>query len=130
MTSNEAIQIVKDAMTALLDTTPKEFDEQVNDFVFTDHTAIERILTANSMACEAINLADKYKWHAPTIEAEPIRHGHWVNYQGHPIIVDNQGYVRGEQAFCSACGEYLNGSDEYSVKGRYCPSCGAKMEGK
>lgn len=31
---------------------------------------------------------------------------------------------------CSVCGDWLSASDEYLVKGNYCPNCGAKMENK
>ena len=52
---------------------------------------------------------------APTVDAEPIRHGKWVNY-----------------GCCSFCGKpdpYYCFITEY--KSYYCPHCGAKMdEGK
>ena len=31
---------------------------------------------------------------------------------------------------CSVCGDFLDGSDEYSVRARYCPNCGRYMMGK
>lgn len=47
----------------------------------------------------------------PTIEAEPIRHGHWELAVGHVgIIVE-----------CSECGNL-------SMETPYCPYCGAKMD--
>lgn len=64
---------------------------------------------------------------APTIEAEPVRHGHW-SLNPHNRAWD----------VCSACGigtkrrEYGLNPDgteyvtEYSY--RYCPNCGAKMK--
>lgn len=60
----------------------------------------------------------------PTVDAEPVRHGHWVYYK-------NMGY------FCSACIEHglspTNGDDNcgYSLDGtmKYCWNCGAKMDG-
>lgn len=47
----------------------------------------------------------------PTIEAEPVRHGNWVN-----------SFV-GMYA-CSKCGV----NDRFGLS-RYCPNCGAKMDG-
>lgn len=50
---------------------------------------------------------------APTIEAEPVRHGHWISLE--PEI--------GLFA-CSEC--------EYKIlrtECNYCPNCGAKMDG-
>ena len=47
----------------------------------------------------------------PTVDAEPIRHGHWID--------------TGSGQECSVCGEIQYGYDN----GRYyCPNCGAKMD--
>ena len=43
----------------------------------------------------------------PTLDAEPVRHGHWV--------VDEDGNIK-----CSECGHH-------SVGDNYCERCGAKM---
>ena len=45
---------------------------------------------------------------ATTVDAEPVRHGHWV--------VDEDGNIK-----CSECGHYGVGDD-------YCERCGAKMD--
>ena len=56
---------------------------------------------------------------APTIEAEPVRHGMWVR------IEDECTYWYE----CSECGEEsLRDGWTQRVFSRYCPSCGAKME--
>lgn len=50
---------------------------------------------------------------APTIEAEPVRHGMWEAYP-------SDGYMR-----CSNCRvEYL----KMKILWSYCPHCGAKMD--
>lgn len=49
---------------------------------------------------------------APTIEAEPVRHGRW--------LVDS----RTGMSFCSECTDYAVEADT-----NYCPNCGAKMDG-
>lgn len=68
----------------------------------------------------------KYDWReicemlndAPTVEAEPIRHGHW----------DCKGF---EPVRCSVCGitvDAINGIP-WAIKGfKFCPHCGAKMD--
>lgn len=55
---------------------------------------------------------------APTIEAEPVRHGYWENANGRPKT-----YIRK----CSVCGKeaYFCGR---GCSYKYCPNCGAKME--
>lgn len=64
---------------------------------------------------------------APTIDAEPVRRGRDVNYQG-------DGYCEFK---CSLCGvelaEVRGGIHDCGLDGgyfKYCPNCGAKMEGK
>lgn len=54
---------------------------------------------------------------APTVDAEPVRHGRWVKKDPH---------CAGLACLwnCSECGEE---SDDEGY--RYCPNCGAKMEG-
>ena len=52
---------------------------------------------------------------APTIEAEPVRHGYWEK--------------RGQEIYCSECDEESGytwaGASKYSD---YCPHCGAKLD--
>lgn len=52
--------------------------------------------------------------HAPLIDAVPVVHGRWTH--------DKE---------CSKCGELAlyNGNEEL-VSSRYCPHCGAKMDGE
>ena len=52
---------------------------------------------------------------APTIDAEPVRHGHWV---GKPIA----GYAT---VRCSVCGDVFR---ENTGRWNYCPNCRAKMD--
>ena len=46
---------------------------------------------------------------APAVDAEPVRHGHWIK--------------RGGWYWCSECGDHW-GDDGAN----YCPNCGAKMD--
>ena len=65
-------------------------------------------------------------YNAPTIEAEPVKRGRWVDAYG-----DTVGMVNGvpwSDCWCEECGERLVGSGEYPAKGYYCPNCGAKMD--
>lgn len=53
---------------------------------------------------------------APTIEAEPVRHGRWI--------------VKGQEIYCSECNEEsLYNSFGASKFSRFCPNCGARMDG-
>lgn len=56
---------------------------------------------------------------APTVEAEPIRHGRWID--------------GGLYTICSICGDefYLGDLtiDSLNASSHYCPNCGARMDG-
>ena len=55
---------------------------------------------------------------ATTVDAEPVRHGRWIE----------KGYVCGETEYqCSECKETEWRTSASRLK--YCPFCGAKMDG-
>lgn len=57
--------------------------------------------------------------------------GHWIGDNGTTVYVNSEGNLADFRACkCSECGEWLTGSDEYVCGGRFCPSCGIKMEEK
>ena len=65
---------------------------------------------ANTMVYEVKKIAD-----VPTIEAEPVRRGRWVEGSG--------------MFMCSVCHDVWSTENEEMIKGfNYCPWCGAKME--
>jgi len=58
----------------------------------------------------------------PTVDAEPVRHGHWDD--------DHKGFYK-----CSVCGEAWSHwwrvvvpIDRMNKEFKYCPSCGARMD--
>ena len=51
----------------------------------------------------------------PTIEADPVRNGRWEEIGGYEP--ENQGFA------CSVC-DFAT-----TVKSRFCPNCGARMDG-
>lgn len=53
---------------------------------------------------------------APTVDAQPVRHGHWVGVDDEPCEVWE----------CDMCGYIYEGDFVYN----YCPHCGAKMDGE
>ena len=66
---------------------------------------------------------------APTIEAEPVKHGRWANSYDNPVAFEKRdSRCPSESCYCSECKEWLTASDEYSCIGNYCPNCGAKMD--
>lgn len=59
---------------------------------------------------------------APTVDAAPVVHGHWINETTTAKGLSIYRFV------CSVCGHifYNAGIDNFS----YCPACGAKMDGE
>lgn len=56
-------------------------------------------------------------WNAPTVDAEPVRHGHWINHFDDLFPEDSS-------VECSVCHEY----EGIMANDNYCPNCGAKMD--
>ena len=54
---------------------------------------------------------------APTIDAEPVRHGKWM-----PLPYDSGGYWK-----CSSC-ETPTEASGANLLYKYCPYCGARMD--
>lgn len=50
---------------------------------------------------------------APTVDAEPVRHGRWIKYE------------HGSGIYCSECRHKRRYRDMYD---NYCPNCGARMD--
>lgn len=50
---------------------------------------------------------------APTVDAEPVRHGRWIKYE------------HGSGIYCSECRHKRRYRD---MNDNYCPNCGAKMD--
>ena len=55
------------------------------------------------------------------IDAEPVRHGHWIT---------NEGFDGDEYYSCSACGcdWFCPEGTPHDNNMKYCPECGAKMD--
>ena len=50
----------------------------------------------------------------------------WRDLDGNFVPLDEDGCTTAS-AWCSNCGEWLTGSDEYWTSGRFCPNCGCRM---
>lgn len=58
--------------------------------------------------------------HIPTVDAEEIIHGHWVEY--------NDSKIDGKMWTCSECGLLSYAFMFGRQIANYCPHCGAKMD--
>lgn len=61
---------------------------------------------------------------APTIEAEPVRHGKWILSEEK---ID--AFTKILTLKCSECGYWRRRSHGLFDRTNYCPNCGAKMDG-
>ena len=91
---------------------------------------------ANEHFINGIESVLEYVENLPAVDVAPVRHGRWLDRPKNQGLKDEEigtvGMVDGEpwsSCYCSECGEWLVASDEYAVKGNYCPNCGAKMDG-
>jgi len=60
------------------------------------------------------------------IEELMPKEGEWIDDNGANVPLDRDGYTTG-MCRCSVCNDWLIASDEYEVRGRYCPNCGSRM---
>lgn len=60
------------------------------------------------------------------IEELMPKEGEWIDDNGANVPLDRDGYTT-EMCRCSVCNDWLIASDEYEVRGRYCPNCGSRM---
>ena len=71
-----------------------------------------------SMQAEGFCRVERWIDIAPTIEAEPIRHGRWI-YEQLPLPLSDGSK---ECVRCSVCNTH------WDNESNYCPNCGAKMD--
>ena len=63
---------------------------------------------------------------APTIDAEPVKRGHWIETEEYHGF-DNE--VRNKALSCSVCRVAFRISDYAQIEDfRYCPNCGCRMD--
>jgi len=63
-------------------------------------------------------------WNAPTVDAEPVRHGFWDVYKWR----DDKESPNTEMT-CSVCGiTFFSPNDINADEFHYCPNCGRKMD--
>jgi hypothetical protein len=74
-------------------------------------------------AADALEAAEK---RIAELEAQLPKEGEWIDDNGANVPLDRDGYTTG-MCRCSVCNDWLIASDEYEVRGRYCPNCGSRM---
>lgn len=69
---------------------------------------------------------------APTADVEEVKHGEWKHGRevGRRYIGDALVSISYEDFSCSVCGYKINDRHYSQICYRFCPMCGAKMDGK
>ena len=62
----------------------------------------------------------------PAADVAPVRHGRWKKSKGNERPTEN-GFVHDDRYFCDCCG--WGCCCDTKLDFRYCPKCGAKMDG-
>jgi hypothetical protein len=62
----------------------------------------------------------------PTVDAEPVKHGEWI---GFPERLEYENAFCDEHIVCSECHHVWNVIDNCTEEFKYCPNCGARMDG-
>lgn len=78
-----------------------------------DEYDVDSYLAGNNEILEMID-------NAPTVDAEIVRHGYWIEAPAHYPI-------HGRYFVCSVCGN--SDSKNTVIRGHYCWFCGSKMDG-
>ena len=63
MTNEEAIKMFKAIIMAEIDRLPHHYDAEVGDDVYDSTSRVNELLQLNKIVCEALEKADKYRWH-------------------------------------------------------------------
>jgi hypothetical protein len=87
----------------------------------------EANMTGNRSACVTWDDAVILIKNAPTVDAEPVRHGKWVDSEAF-----KRPWFRHHIFECSVCRNTLDMDGVNAGRGdaNYCPNCGAKMDGR
>ena len=95
---------------------PKRWEDFLHDYEFED---ARRIYTNESRLIPSFRVKQMMEHYAP------VRHGRWIEMHYEGGILDGTNFDR-----CSVCG-YERVLDDPALKTafKYCPNCGAKMEG-
>lgn len=70
--------------------------------------------------------------HAPTIEAEPVKHGRWIIHDETPSKWRVEEHIGLQILRCTKCNGTINTNtyaEYYQHQFRFCPFCGKEMRG-
>ena len=82
---------------------------------------------ANEHFINGIESVLEYVENLPSADVAPVRHGRWVDKQ----LIKSFKHTNIPVVECSACGiDFCDIINNHYFMYKYCPNCGAKMEGE
>ena len=66
----------------------------------------------------------------PSADVAPVRHGHWDVREPMPMHDIKGNLSWGNWYVCTGCGFATTAIEGHITQYKYCPSCGAKMDGE
>lgn len=85
--------------------------------------AIQVYENANIFTVKAIRDGIKPLLDITDTDVTEVQHGRWIETRHENIWGDSTSVFA-----CSACGKYTLGNKGITIKSRYCPNCGVKMD--
>lgn len=107
-----------DALTVLLHDDIDGLDEE-----FPNDKQVKPYMCGVRMALSFIDTA-------PTIDTAPVRHGHWDVREPMPMNDIKGNLSWGNWYVCTGCGFETTAIEGHITQYKYCPSCGARMDGE
>ena len=87
-----------------------------------DRDAVREFIMSYSHSTDVVFHMEKHLYEVPTIDAVPVVHGEWER----ELDVHDEPFYQ-----CSVCGECFDSNrDSTHEVFKYCPDCGARMDGE
>lgn len=97
---------------------------RADDYIIVKENDGDKDFVMSSSLKEAVDLAVS-ALRTPTREQVERMRGEWIGDDDKKVGTIDGSPIK--SATCSACGNWLVGSDEYDCSGYFCPACGSPM---
>ena len=77
-------------------------------------------------ACDIGDMLDSVEDYYPTADVAPVRHGEWIGY---PECLAYEEAYSDDHIICSVCTKCFSVLDNCTETFKFCPNCGARMDG-
>lgn len=92
--------------------------------------AIQSIIAHDLVGGDARDWAEYLLENTSTADVAPVRHGHWDVREPMPMHDIKGNLSWGNWYVCTGCGFATTAIEGHITQYRYCPNCGARMDGE